>query len=256
VHEDPPRLPGAGALGTVLAATMAKDPASRWSAAQVCAFLDSVPAHGRDDTVPLTPLRPPRPLGPVPPPPVLAPEPVAPPSRAASGARRTPLLWPIVACLLVLILVLGAWLVGRTGSHGPAQTARGTGSATHPSSSSPSTTPSTSQPPSSAAPTGPTAQGMTSFVSRYLDTVTRDPRTAFAMLTPAFQRASGGWSSYHSWWAPIHGASLSDVRADPGAMTVSYHVVYDGGRRRSLADDVTLRLVYRDGHYLIDGEPR
>jgi eukaryotic-like serine/threonine-protein kinase len=96
---------------------------------------------------------------------------------------------------------------------------------------------------------------MAGFVTDYLGTVTRDPKAAFAMLTPDFQAASGGFGGYRSWWAPVRGAQVSDVRADPKAMTVSYHVVYDGPASRPAADDVQLRLVYQDGRYLIADEP-
>ncbi|GAA1967077.1 hypothetical protein GCM10009798_29270 [Nocardioides panacihumi] len=249
VHEEPPRLAdGSGALGTVLAATMVKEPERRWTAAQICAFLDT---GETDETRPLPPL-PAAPLIAPPPPPLPAYQSAPAASPARAPARRHPLLWPAAAALAVLTLVLGAWLLGRSGSGSSGDQAR-------PPASSPGTTSATTGRPSSAssaAPSGPTADGMTGFINDYLGTVTTDPRAAFAMLTPAFQEASGGYSTYHSWWAPIHGASLSDVRADPGAMTVSYHVVYDGPHSRPSSDDVKLKLVYDSGHYLIDGEPK
>lgn len=232
VHGEPPRLPpDSGPLATVLAGTMVKDPEQRWTAAQVCAFLDGAPAPVRTE-----PTR------------VLAP-PAAPggaATRAAGRRRRFP-VWPVAAALLVVVLVLGAWLVGRSGSGSPDA---GADPGRSPAA------PSTSAEPSPPAPTGATAEGMAGFITEYLDTVTSSPQQAFDMLTPAFQQASGGYGQYRSWWAPIRGASVSDVQADPEAMTVSYHVVYDGPSSRPSSDDVRLRLVYESGRYLIDGEPK
>jgi hypothetical protein len=37
---------------------------------------------------------------------------------------------------------------------------------------------------------------MTGFVEDYLATVTSDPKTAWAMLTPSFQAASGNYGQY------------------------------------------------------------
>ena len=247
VHEDPPRLPPElGPLATVLAATMVKDPDQRWTAAQVCAFLDGAPPPLRS--------QPTRLLGSAGSAPATGPAaPADTTARVAAPRRRMP-LWPVAAGLLLVVLVVGAWLVGRSGSGSPQSGADPRGpSATPPTSTQPSTQPST---PASSTSTGPTAAGMTGFVSDYLGTVTRQPERAFAMLTPSFQQASGGYGTYHSWWAPIHGATVSDLHADPAAMTVSYHVVYDGPRSRPSSDDVRLRLVYESGHYLIDGEPK
>jgi serine/threonine protein kinase len=246
VNDDPPRLPpGSGPLGTVLAATMVKDPAHRWTAAQVCAFLDGAPVTAEPDEtrrLPVVPAAAPRPA-----PASAAPDRRAPHPRTPTR-QRPALLWPIAAGTLVLALVLGAWLLGRSGED---QSRDGGASAATPT----GTMPSTSRPPSSIPPGGATADGMAGFVTDYLATVTRDPRSAFAMLTPAFQRASGGYGQYHSWWSSIRSAAVSDVRADPARMTVSYHVVYDGPGRQSSSDDVRLRLVEESGRYLIDGEP-
>ncbi|WP_459982300.1 serine/threonine-protein kinase [Nocardioides sp. AN3] len=268
VHEEPPRLPlGSGPLGTVLAATMVKDPERRWTAAQVSAFLDAAPTTTvRHETMRLPAVPPPPPptsariaartVAPAPtaaltPAPAPAPAPASPPVRRHAG-----LLWPSVAAALVVVLLVGAWLLGRSGSATPHRVGGAAGSST--TSSSPSSPQAGSTAPSTppAASSGPTAAGMASFITDYLDTVTRDPRSAFTMLTPAFQRASGGWSQYHAWWAPIRSATVSDVRADPSSMTVRYHVAYDDPRHRLSSDDVELRLVYSDGHYRIDGEPR
>jgi len=67
---------------------------------------------------------------------------------------------------------------------------------------------------------------MESFIEDYLATVTRNPRAAFAMLTPAFQQASGGLSGYQSFWNTIASAEPTSVSADPGSLTVDYTVDY------------------------------
>jgi serine/threonine protein kinase len=243
VHEEPPRLPAeAGPLATVLAATMVKDPEQRWTAAQVCAFLDGAPVPARTEP---TRVMPPPPVPPAPSPAVPLPGET---TTRVSPLRRSVRLWPVAAGLLVLVLVVGAWLIGRSGSGSPE-----TGADPQRSPAAPSTS---AAPSATASPTGATADAMAGFITDYLGTVTSQPRKAFDMLTPAFQRASGGYAQYHSWWAPIRGAYVSDVHADPGAMTVSYHVVYDGPRSRPSSDDVRLRLVYESGRYLIDGEPK
>jgi serine/threonine protein kinase len=241
VHDEPPRLPPeAGPLATVLAATMVKDPEQRWTAAQVCAFLDGAPAPVR--TEPTRPLRP-----------VSATAPVAPgeSTTRVQRRRRSMPVWPLAAGFLVLLLVVGAWLVGRSGSNSPAA-----GGDPERSPAAPTTSVQPSRPASSATPSGPTAEAMSGFVSDYLGTVTSQPQKAFGMLTPSFQKASGGYRGYHSWWGPVRSASVSDVHADPDAMTVSYHVVYDGPSSRPSSDDVRLRLVYQSGRYLIDGESK
>jgi serine/threonine protein kinase len=268
VQDDPPRLPpGSGPLETVLAATMVKEPERRWTAAQVCAFLDGAPlaagpagpvepaqSSPSDDTKLLPPLPPPDAI--IPPPPTQAPpsaaappEPPDRPGRPGRSGRSAALLWPVAAGLLVLVLLLGAWLLGRAGS--PDRSAeRADRSAT----SSATVAPSTSRPSASGAVSGPTASGMATFVRDYLATVTTDTKAAFAMLTPSFQEESGGYDDYHAFWAPIRGATVSEVEADPEDLTVSYRVAYDGPESRPSEDRVQLQLVYRDGRYLISGE--
>jgi hypothetical protein len=96
---------------------------------------------------------------------------------------------------------------------------------------------------------------MEGFIDDYLSTVTRDPDTAFAMLTPGFQEASGGIEGYRGFWNTIRSARpVSFNGTDPDALTVGYTVDYvrkDGSRTR---DDVSLQLSYQDGNYLIAGE--
>jgi hypothetical protein len=272
VHEEPPRLAaGSGPLATVLAATMVKDPGHRWTAAQVCAFLDTAPAapEGATAVAPVpgsTQVLPAMPA-PAPAPPPGTPAAAATPTTRARRVRAAPpgggsparshlrsrLLWPLVACALVVVLAAGAWLLGRSGT--PRQSAGPTGSSSAPPRSGTAATDSPTA--STAASSRATAEGMETFVRTYLATVTRDTRSAFGMLTPSFQQASGGYPGYDTFWGPVQQATPSDVRADPTTMTVSYHVDYRGPRSKvPAADDVRLRLVYEDGRYLIDGEPK
>ncbi len=221
VHEEPPRLPGAGRLGLLLEATMATDPAQRWSMAKVRDFLGG--AEAAPVTPPLVQPREPAPTR------VIAPNPMAPPPRPS------PVPWILVP-VAVLAIVLGAWLLMRGDGDG--------------------TTPPASKQTTSPVSTGATAQGMVSFVSDYANTLASDPRAAWGRLTAKFQAESGGLDDYIAFWDGVHVIRLTDVHADVATMTVSYHVTYSPPRPGKLKeDDVTLRLVYQDGKYLIDGEP-
>ena len=94
---------------------------------------------------------------------------------------------------------------------------------------------------------------MESFIEDYLATVTGNPRAAFAMLTPAFQEASGGLSGYQSFWNTIASAEPTSVSADPGSLTVDYTVDYTREDGSTVTDEVSLQLVFEDGRYLIAG---
>ena len=116
-------------------------------------------------------------------------------------------------------------------------------------------TPPTPTPTSSdAAGHQPTADGMEQFIEDYLTTVTSDPESTFAMLTPAFQEQSGGLDRYAGFWSTIESAKVRSVSANPQDLTVSYTVDYTRTDGSQVTDDVTLQLVYEDGDYLIAGE--
>ena len=284
VREDPPRLPGAGRLGTVLAATMVRDPAQRWTAAQVAGYLDG---HLSEDTQPLAPVPAGPPTGPpatapaaAPPTPaptaVLAAAPPGPPPGTPTGPptgpppprrpappdrpatrpmtrRRGTPYWAITA-LLAAVLLLGGWMLLRPSADDPEASAGA--DTTAPRTPPPSETATASRPSESAtSAAGPTAAQMREFVQDYLATVTRDPGAAWAMLTPEFQQASGGFGDYKKFWAPIRSATPSAIVADPRTLTISYHVAYDGPASRPGSDDVRLRLRHEDGHLRIAGEP-
>ncbi|HSV39283.1 MAG TPA: serine/threonine-protein kinase [Nocardioidaceae bacterium] len=231
VHEEPPRLSTAGWLAPLLEATMATDPKQRWSMAQVRDFLEG----SATATVPVAPpaRRTPEPTK------VIAPNPMARPP----ASRRSPLPW-IAALAAVLVIGGVGWLLLTGNDDG---TPGGNGTPT-------STSTKTTEPdPSETGPT-PTSTDMVAFVQTYLSTVTEDPDAAFEFLTPAFQEESGGIQEYKKFWNPIRSATPSNIRADPGALSVSYRVEYDGPKNRPSEGNVVLELVFDGEQYLIAGE--
>ena len=95
---------------------------------------------------------------------------------------------------------------------------------------------------------------MRTFITDYLATVTSDQHASWAMLTPQFQRASGGFGQYQGYWRTISSATPRDITPDPAAMTVSYGVDYVRTDGSTTSDEVTLQLVPDGSSYLIDGE--
>ncbi|WGL51090.1 serine/threonine-protein kinase [Nocardioides sp. BP30] len=277
VHEQPPRTEAAGWLAPLVEGTMTQDPARRWSLAQVQEFLAGrrVPAAATR-TLPtlaaVAPTTPPPgpPPGAAPPgsPAPVPPTPAAPaaaatarlagaptrarvahararavPGRRHPGAPRRPSrLWASIAGGAVAIALLVALVAVHPWSRsGPTASPR-----TGPS---PSSDPSTS---ASVAPAGPTADGVRAFVSTYLATASSDPAKGFAMLTPAYQRASGGLKGYERFWGNVRKVqSVGEVvpSLDPLGVSYRYTYVLRGAGKRT--EDVHLRLAYTDGQYLI-----
>ena len=95
---------------------------------------------------------------------------------------------------------------------------------------------------------------MQQFIATYLATVTSDDHATYAMLTPGFQDESGKYGGYHGFWKEIESATPSNIKADPGAMTVSYDVDYVKADGSTSSDHVTLDLVRQGSSYLIAGE--
>ena len=255
VHSDPPRPENAGWLLPLLEATMTKDPADRWSMAEVRDFLAGgertrvAPASPAPTTILPTPSektsRTERTTyAPAPPPREDAP---------TDGRRRRPgwLLPVLLVGALVLLLGLGLWALSpgdgsrpdtaaeETESASPSETEDGDTGSAEPS---PTETPEAS------------AEEMEAFVGDYLSTVTSDPRTTWGWLTPEFQQASGSYGSYRGFWSTIESAELLEVEADPEAMTVSYTVEYTTSDGEVETDDVTLELVLEGDQYLIASE--
>jgi serine/threonine protein kinase len=265
VHEDPPRLPGAGSLAALLAATMVKDPDARWSMAQVRDYLGSV-VQGVEPTATLpvaaaaaaepeaTSVLPVVAAAPPPPTPAATPGPApAPTSRRAATGDRWRVAVPVLAGLVVLVgvaLIIWALLPDGDGTDQTAQQPGGSRSAP-----SQSETPSDSDS-DSVEPQPPTntRQAMEGFITDYLATVTSDPSAAWERLTPEFQAASGGLDGYTGFWETIASATPSAVEADPEDLTVQYTVDYVRENGSRTQDQVELQLVRQDNGYLIAGE--
>lgn len=94
------------------------------------------------------------------------------------------------------------------------------------------------------------ARELEDFARSYVATASRDPQRGLRLLTPDYQAAS---PRYREVWAAIDSPVILSITPDPQAMTVSYTYRYalPGGVRRT--EDITLRLVQRDGRLLISG---
>ncbi len=95
---------------------------------------------------------------------------------------------------------------------------------------------------------------MIDFVETYIATASSDPAKAFAMLTPAFQRASHGFTGYEQFWGDVRSTEVLDVSADPANLEVSYTYRYIKPAGPPEEDDVVLKLTFENGTYLIDQE--
>lgn len=279
VHDDPPRTERAGWLAPLVAGTMTQDPQQRWTLPQVQAFLAGNASAGRAGagragapehtlTLPaLAAVAPPAP--PAPPGPASGP-PGGPPSGPPLGAvpsaaavarpggrvagrqeRRRTWLWPaalggLLAALVVVLAVTHPWSGGGSG------TANDAGSSGH-ASTRPSHSPSSSAPASPSPAAGPSEDGIRAFLSTYLDTASSDPAKAFSMLTPHYQRASGGLKGYEGFWGNVRKIhDVGDVAPSLDPLGVSYRYTYTLRGAGKRTEDVQLRLVYTDGRYLID----
>ena len=148
----------------------------------------------------------------------------------------------LLVAATVLVLVLGiAWFVSdddpegdNTGSESPSQGQSST---------------------NSAAPKADAA-AMESFAARYVATADRDPAAGFALLTPDYQKASGGLEGYTSgFWGEVSNAQLlQSPTADPKTLIVEYTYRYTRGGKTS-KETVRLQLQFQDGKYLIAGAP-
>ena len=227
VNEEPPRLPDAGILAPMLEATMTKDPEQRWSMAQVRDFL----------------------ADPQPVPVALAPTPED--DRQHEPRSRRGLLMALVAAAIVAVLgmvVLLAWPSDEEPASAP------TDGASSAESQEPSQEPAEqpSESPSASEEPTPTAEGIDQFIRGYVAAVSTDPRRSWTMLTPKFQRESGGWPKYRDFWAGKTNGQVLRVQPDPENLSVTYWVKFDDfgdGSRPTVLD-----LEFDDGTYRIDGE--
>lgn len=232
VHEPPPRLSEAGWLAPLLEATMVRDPARRWSMRQVRDFL------GRSGSpvqpLPTAPLAAPGPADDGGTRVLTAAAPVAAPAPPPAVARTpwrpsSTLLVVLGAAVLVGLVVLFAALAPDD-----------PGGGANPPASNPS------------ASATPTEAGIESFIRDYVTTVADDPDAAWTMLTPKFQRESGGIERYREFWDSATDGEVLSITANPGNLSVSYQVRF--GNFDNGPGPTVLDLVFRDGRYLIDGE--
>lgn len=238
VNEPPPRLADAGWMAPLLAGTMEKDPALRWSMTEVRDFLTG-PAGAVVRAAPHLPV-------------AAAPaEAMATRSLGSVGRAGPPrgLLAGVGVLALALTLVLGLVLfLGH-----PAQRPAAAGAAVDPpggASTSPAETPTPDASPAAAGE--PTVRGMKAFIRDYVAAVSSDPVTAWQMLTPKFQRESGGLGTYQDFWSGVGRGRVLSIAADPATLAVSYRVRFEHfgtGRRPTVLD-----LRFDGDRYLIDGE--
>ena len=237
VNEEPPRLEDAGWMAPMLAGTMVRDPARRWTMEQVRDFLgDSshpVPAteHGTQTLETVAPA--PAPVAVAPPPVAPAPPPSAPETPRRRPSRKLLLL----GLALILLLVAGITSYVVLSGDDPA--------------SKPTTT-TADKPAKSKAPSGPTAKGIETFINDYVDAVSTDPSKSWQMLTPKFQEESGGFDKYNAFWGPATNGRVVSISPDPDNLTVSYQVRFDNFDNGP--GPTVLDLKYENGRYLIDGE--
>ena len=95
---------------------------------------------------------------------------------------------------------------------------------------------------------------MQAFVQSYFATVTSDPETTYAMLTPAFQAQSGGFGRYSGFWSTIQSATPYNIQADPRSLTTSYTIDYVSTSGRTSTQQITLQLQRQGDRFLIAGE--
>jgi hypothetical protein len=241
VNEPPPRLPDAGWMAPLLEGTMEKDPARRWTMAQVRDFL-SDPAGA------VVRVAPPLPTALAPAAPEVPAQETATTRPVGTLRRSGPppgLLVGVGVLALALTVVLGVVLVlGHPGER-PAAAGAAVDDA------SPAASPTAAEA-SQAAAAGPTARGMKEFIRDYVAALSSDPDTAWQMLTPKFQRESGGLDNYRQFWDGVGRGQVLDIAADPDTLAVSYRVRFENfgtGRRPTVLD-----LRFDGERYRIDGE--
>ena len=156
----------------------------------------------------------------------------------------------LLGLLVVLLFLLFAWLFGAFDNQDDPTTDSSTPSSGPSDSSGPEETPSSSAPDPAVR-----VEQMQAFVTDYAALAVDDPRTSWQMLTPGFQKASGGFGAYKKFWDQWSSAIPANIEADPDALTVNYDITYtreDGGADES--DNVTLQLVEDGDGFLIAGE--
>ena len=231
-HEPPPRMSDAGWLAPLLEATMEQDPNRRPPMDQVVAYLRSGPQARPELTTQVLPT--------VPPPEVTR-------ARAPIGSR---LVLAGLAALAVLA-VIGVALVLSNGDDDPGGAGADNSARTTDNSTSDETSDETSEPPP------PSVAELESFATSYVETAVDDPNAGFAMLTADYQARS---PDYLDFWGSVEKPKISDVTADPSALTVTYTYRYEFNyedekgkpKKEKREETVTLHLVQDGDALLID----
>lgn len=237
VNDEPPVLDDAGWMAPLLEATMVKDPALRWSAEEIRDFLAGAPPPAIGQATTNVPI-------------ISAParsDEATQALRAGSSsrpssrsARRPSTRLLLLAGSLVLVAAVALSVVlfnsgSRSGSNATPTTGSGSDAGS-----------------SSSADPQPTTEGMTAFIRKYVKEVSEDPDQAWTMLTPKFQRASGGLDRYRDFWGPATNGRVLSISADPHALTVSYQVHFDDFDNGP--GPTRLDLSFNKGRYLINAE--
>jgi serine/threonine protein kinase len=239
--EEPRRPERAGPLTDALGRMLDRDPASRWSMADVAHALRQVADHGAtpDDTREATPV-----LGATggEPEPEQELEPGLPAVAPAPGAapRRRKGRGALVVAGLVLLLAagVGALLLLDRGQQDAPEAGRPAPDPTASPTSSPSE-PSDEETPEEAEPT-PTqtdedssepsvAAAPAAFVEDYYAVLPDDTRSGYERLSPSYQEETS-FGEYDGFWSTVDSVTVEDS-ASTGPRAVDVTLVYDGAER-------------------------
>ena len=196
--------------------------------------------------------------------------PAAPASPAADTSRRRSRGWLAALVALVLVAGVGAWLLWPRGESDAGRSDASPSASQDPTSDTPSESPSdspsdspsespstTDEPTTDPSPSnaaGGTPAAMRSFVQDYFATVTSDPESTFAMLTPEFQSASGGIEDYTGFWSTIESATPRAIKADPKTLSTTYTIDFVTTSGQTRTEQGRLQLEQQGDGFLIAGE--
>ncbi|KQY59894.1 hypothetical protein ASD11_10275 [Aeromicrobium sp. Root495] len=236
VDEAPPQLPDGHPLAWLVAACLRREPGQRPTAATLAGRLAALEDDADQATGPIAvvPAAPEAPMD--------LPEPTrAIPARAAREAPTSPerrtFLRGVAAAVAVVAVLGTAFALNRGGGDEPETTASQT---QDPGPSSAEASPSSA------------AASLESFATDYLDTAGNNPERGYALLTPAYQRASGGLEGYRAFWGKVSNVRVTSITPHPDRMDVTYVYSYTyQGKNRT--EEVTLTLEPEGDSYRIAG---
>ena len=250
VNEEPPRLEGSGHLADLVASMMQQDPAARPTMLEVQSIAAGQPSPttggvAATQTMAATTAEPD-------PTPTSAFRPLAVPvvRIPAIPEHQRRFWWAGAGVAAVVATVL---IAATVGARSPAVDASVASPQATETTAAPDPTPTPKEEVSPAAETDPDVARIEGFATDYLAAASSDPETGFAMLTPKYQKKSGGFEGYNDFWSKVSNIDVASVEGDPKKKTVTYTYSYDfrGDDRRT--ETVVLKLKEKDGTYLIDG---